>query len=247
MVTKISPIFDSSHWKVRDKSWRDSRQKHWGKIEPMIKNIKPSKAMPCIKQYFMKGKEPDWGKFREWNNPERHLDIFLYLWLHPSRDIGVLRELRESYLKSNVIVYEDVFQGVGNFVRWGVLMACQDYSGADPGELKLALETGGENELIFDVLFGDLVVQRCDLKTLNIWGEIVSKSYTFPSARAGYLCNAAKWLSLSHMDTINSDMLLQYEKPFRWLAVAFEADKKIFSKAGKKIVKAIISRGFNDY
>jgi hypothetical protein len=99
MSSEISfPDIDSSCWQTKDKAWMEPRKTEWEKIARMLQHHKSAKALTVIKQYYLRGKMPDWEKFIDWDDYRGHLDIICFLWLHPSWDEVVLRLLRDAYI-----------------------------------------------------------------------------------------------------------------------------------------------------
>jgi len=212
----IFPDIDRSYWLIKDPAWREDRKKQWEVIEPMLKSSKSGKGKTVIKQYFLTGKMPDWDKMRDYTSHERHLDIFMFIWLHPSWDEAVLRQLRDAYLFSNIVMLGDIDEGFGNFIRWGTGMACQDYTGDCEEELSYGLHTDGHNELLFKVLMGDLEKTNYELE---FYDPLQSRSVNYELPKFGFDClaSAAKWLIIKTMYPINEDMLYQYNLALEWL------------------------------
>lgn len=93
--------FDASHWKTTDKAWMAERTLQWQEIEPLLYLLdKNKKARAIIKRYFLKGTLPEWEKLHDWNRSSttRHLDLMLFLYLHPCKDEAVLRPLRDMFM-----------------------------------------------------------------------------------------------------------------------------------------------------
>ena len=169
-----------------------------------------------MKQYFLSGKLPDWEKMRDWDNSERHVDLFMFIWLHPSWDEELLLELRNAYVRSNLIVLEDIKAGFRNFLRWSVGMACQDYTDTDDEEMQHALVTDEHNELIFEILLGDLANRVGVLPQRNVLDEPIEIKYGFPEFRFNYILEMGNWLAIKEMCPLNDDMLFQYDRPLKW-------------------------------
>ncbi len=93
---------DPTHWPVKDKSWMRKREAQWNEAERSLCREKTRKAQNIIKQYFLKGKLPDWRKLDDgWDIHDkfRHLDLFSLLYCHPVQDYQVLKPLRDAYLQ----------------------------------------------------------------------------------------------------------------------------------------------------
>jgi len=206
---------DTSYWLTKDKDWVADRKAKWEIIEPMLVGPKSGKGKTAIKQYFLKGKMPDWDKFRDWNNDERHVDLFMFLWLHPSWDEEILIQLRNEYMASDIIVYDDVRQGFGIFLSSGTVRACKDYSDS-PDDLPHCLHTDGHNELLFRILMGDLSKMTYELEFLDTGLGREKRSFDLPKSSFNIMISISKWLCNKSMSPINNDMLLQYDLPLEW-------------------------------
>ena len=209
------PEIDTSYWQTKDKDWVLERKAQWEVIAPMLVQPKSGKGITAIKQYFLKGKMPDWDRFRDWNNDERHVDLFMFLWLHPSWDEEVLTELRNAYVSSDVIVYDDVRRGFGIFLSMGTVDASVDYS-ERVEEVPSWLHTDGHNELLFKVLMGNLESKELKLEFLDRGLGREKKIFRLPECKFSELSLASRWLLIDKMFPINNDMLLQYDLPLEW-------------------------------
>ncbi len=197
------PNIDTSFWKLDDKTWLAERAEAWQKIEEMlsVSAHKSKKGLTIIKRYFLKGILPDFKKLIYWQNAERHLDIFCFLWLHPSWDRSVLSELRESYINFPDVVQEDIDQGIGLFLSQGGIRASQNYQ--DELDSRV-IHTNGHNELLFDVLLGDVSQETIPELGRNDW------EYRKPKIDVTYLNQISKWLSFDKIGFLNQDCLYQY-------------------------------------
>jgi hypothetical protein len=195
-----------------------------------------------VKQYFLSGKLPDWGKMRDWDNSERHVDLFMFIWLHPSWNEGVLLELRNAYVKSNLIILEDITAGFGNFLRWSTGMACQDYTDADEEEMQHALITDEHNELIFKILLGDLANRPGVLQQRNVLDEPIQIKYGFPEFCFGHIQEMGNWLAIKEMCPLNDDMLFQYDLPLEWWFDCSMRDKRAVESVTSDVNRPYVER-----
>ncbi len=198
------PNIDTSFWKLDDKKWVSERAEAWKKIEVMLEVSahKGKKGLTIIKRYFLKGVLPDFKKLIYWQNAARHLDLFCFLWLHPSWDRSVLSELRDNYVNFPDVVQEDVEQGIGLFLRQGGMGASQNYQ--DENDLRI-IHTDGHNELLFSVLLGDLTQETIPELGRNDW------VYKKPKFDVTYLNHISKWLAFDNVGYLNQDCLYQYD------------------------------------
>jgi hypothetical protein len=234
-------VINTSNWKTKDKGWVLERKAQWETIEPMLVGPKSGKGKTAIKQYFLKGKMPDWDKFRDWNNSERHLDLFMFVWLHPSWNENLLSQLRDAYISSDEIVLGDVSQGFGILLSWGTVRACQDYTDRSD-EWPHCLHTHGHNELLFKILMSNLEKHCYELEFLDRGLGREKRKLELPKSDLGAIFSMAKWLSIRKMLPINNDMLFQYDLPLEWWyqsvkniensnAFRFSSKKPYFEKA----------------
>lgn len=218
-----------------------ARKADWPRIEAMLKGPKSGKGIQAIKQYFMTGKMPDWDRFRDWNNTERHLDLFMFIWLHPSWDERVLTPLRDAYMASDLIVVDDIKQGIGIFLGWGTVMASQDYSGRED-EWPHCLHTDGHNELLFNILMGDLSKTRYELEFIDRGLGREKVIYELPKSDIGKIGTMASWLCVKTMLPINNDMLFQYDQPLEWWYQSCDRDEKYFYERHRQATKPSIEK-----
>lgn len=225
------PEFDTSYWKVKDKEWMSERAKNWIEIERMIKLHKPAKGRSIAKQYYMKGKLPDWEKLRDWNSDMRHVDLFLFLWLHPSKDKEFLIKLRDQYIQSKVVTRHDIGHGFGIFFRDAIAMASQDYSDDQIAEGRIDhVVVTGANEFYFDVLMQDIDYLNQGVELLGLPGNPPKMSdIRAPKTSFQGLNTMSKWLCIKNMRPINEDMVLQYERPLEWWYNCLERNEDFFS------------------
>jgi len=199
------PQIESSYWLTQDKAWLAQRAAQWPAIELMLINggHKSKKALTIIKRYFLKGIMPDFAKLQAWENHYRHLDLFCFLWLHPSWDETVLTQLRNEYVHSPLVRKDDVQYGLGMLKANCCIMACQSYS---KKELPLLLQTDGHNELLFSLIMGDLSIEHMPEAGGSSWS--FSKNYLVGIAS---IITTTNWLCHKKVNFINEDCLYQFD------------------------------------
>jgi hypothetical protein len=205
----------------------------------MMKHQKTSKGLTAVKQYFLKGKLPDWEKFAEWGDYQGHVDLFVLLWLHPSWDRGLLTTLRDEYIASDKVIYRDVSIGFTGFLNAGTVFASQDYTG--DSEIPFPY-TDGHNELLFDIIMGDLSKTQYNLGRFGtfIKGQPV---YDVPRSELFAILEMSHWLFIREMKPINNDMLFQYDRPLEWWYQSCEKDENYFSKqAQESVYRSLIEK-----
>jgi hypothetical protein len=211
-MTDSLDSIDTSFWKLDEKQWVAARQASWPKIESMLANYKPRKGLSIIKAYYLKGKMPNWQALVEWMNEERHVDLMVFLWLHPSWDEHVLTELREAYVHSRLITPSDISAGFGLFLYSQATTAATPINEEDAPRHPF-LE--GHGEMLFRILFGDL-----SQKTINLdeQGPIgYSRVVDLPRPDIAEVIAMAKWLVLEKLKwPLQREFLYQYDQPLEW-------------------------------
>jgi hypothetical protein len=202
---------DTSFWKLKDKHWVTERQANWPKIETMLEDYKPRKGISIIKAYYLKGKMPNWQALVEWMNDDRHVDLMVFLWLHPSWDEQVLTELREAYVKSRLVTPSDISKGLGLFLY------TQGVSSATPLRRNAAREPylEGHGEMLFRILFGDLTQKKIILDAQGPAGY--ARTVNIPQLDLSKVITMAHWLALGELrQPLHREFLYQYDQPFEW-------------------------------
>ena len=151
------PLVDQTFWLTKDKEWMGGRKLQWQLISDFLgKYYKSNKALSILRAYFMTGKVPNWSKLQtSWPEKDsyRHLDLLCYLWLHPSADRNVLKEMRDSYIHSRFIVGDDIIAGqlLLTTIQKHTYYVCDD-----PMQCFYPADFFNKEELLFDLLYGDL-------------------------------------------------------------------------------------------
>ncbi|MEJ2046229.1 MAG: hypothetical protein P8X89_23480 [Reinekea sp.] len=197
------PNIDTSYWKIKDKAWMAARQQSWDEIEERIARgrLKPKKALNIIKRYYLKGILPDFEKLKDYQSDERHLDLLCFIWCHPSRDVDLLRALRDQYVHSPLLKMEDIWYGIGGIISEGTLTASAEYKTGKADTSGWRMYTG-ENEFLFDILIGDLTIANLPEQ---------GGTWTFNKFRGSFdgLITIGKLLCNKRLNYINEDSLYQ--------------------------------------
>jgi hypothetical protein len=223
------PDIDTHYWNIKDREWMAARKLEWQRIEPMLTSCKSGKGKTAVKQYFLKGKLPDWEMFAEWENDDRHVDLFMFLWLHPSWDEAVLTSLRNAYMTSDQIVLDDLRAGFSTLIRWGTVMACQGFVTWSEEGKKSILDTDGHNEQLFRVMMGDLSQTDFEIARQPRWGN-KKPIFHLPVGDIEHIFSMGEWLCIENMLPINNDMLYQYDLPLEWWYLSCTQDQNYFLK-----------------
>lgn len=232
MTVNIKKI-DTSYWKLDDPEWVTQREADWPEIEFMIADFKTKKkAINPIKDYFLRGKMPNWKGFKDWDDIDRHLDLFMFLWLHPSWDKAVLTELRDAYIASDLIVYEDVRTGAYNFLFSQITMTSIWYP--YPKEKISNPDLKGKGPLLLDVIMGDPNISQYEIEDRAGCIRRKKQIFEFPSGEYSDLSSAASWLKIKNILPINQEMLLQYDNALEWWYRGVANDDEYFEKKQNK-------------
>ena len=195
--------FDTSHWKTSDKAWMAERKQQWLEIEKLLYVLdKNKKARSIIKQYFLKGQLPEWKKLHDWNpnSTTRHLDLLLFLYLHPSCADAVLRPLRDQFMNNPHARWNDRLIGFNGLWNIGLIEPSagslrmfriadlekelpQVAASLPPAPEPFAdcrqieVHTDGQNERLFNLM----------------WPDITQQTVRLPVTRDTYCCRAPRY------------------------------------------------------
>ncbi|GGY51341.1 hypothetical protein GCM10011297_25360 [Bacterioplanes sanyensis] len=229
------PDIDTSHWHLDDKAWQAERKAHWPVIERMCAWHKSKKGLTAIKQYYLKGKLPDWEKMADWGDMGRHVDLFMFLWLHPSWQPELLQTLYDQYMASDKVKYLDVAQGFSTLIHIATIDACCEHSEESESHV---IQTDGHNELLFEIMMGNWQQREYPLaRPCDLGSQMV---FQFPQADLFSSTNVmSRWLRIANMRPINNDMLYQYDKPLEWWYQSVSAHQEDYF-AGKSTQQEIV-------
>jgi len=204
---------DTSYWKTDDPEWVAKREAYWPAIEHMLNHYKSKKkkALNPIRDYYLRGKMPNWKGLKDWDDSFRHLDIFCFLWLHPSWDENLLTELRDAYISSDLIIYEDVSHGFGTFLDSQIIGPTSHVWTMDKLNYPY-LE--GHGELLFRVLMGDRSITEYEIQGYPTYGE--KKIFKIPQTSLIHIASMGAWLRMERLLPFNNEFLLQYDEPLEW-------------------------------
>lgn len=217
---------DTSYWKTGDKPCAADRKASWPKIAYMLSSYKEKKALTIIKQYYLAGKMPNWKKLKGWGDSSGHLDIFVFLWLHPSWDKDVLKSLHKTYLTSDLIIGRDVLEGYRNLLNSQITAAACPYTSVK--EINFPY-IEGHGELLFDIFYGDLQQVESGIAA----NAALSSGQPLILPTGGGLFNAitiVHWLKLEAMLPFHNEFLLQYDAVLELWYKGCSSDPDFFKK-----------------
>ncbi len=202
---------DTSYWLTKDKTWVEQRKAQWPTIEKVV-GLNLNKAeINVTKAYYLRGKMPNWSKYRDWEDLFRPLDLMLFLWLHPSEATEVLKPLYNTYMESDLIHPDDVTKGYVLFIE---------------NELRNAITTkkklkdysfpymGKKNITLFRILFADIEYAKAKAASLASPKSHEDKI----GYNIGYLNFTSIWQWLMQDLTLPqaSNCLYQYDEVLEW-------------------------------
>lgn len=228
------PIIDSSYWKLDDKTWVSERKANWEVIERCYSDglEKSKKGMNIIKRYYLKGEMPDFESLRSWNDETlRHLDLYSFLWLHPSKDKNVLTELRNQYVNSPLVVEYDIKVGLGILFHSGELLPVRDAKHID---LTKDFNTGGINLLMFQLIVGDL--------SKDYYPENRNTIHKVEKFRNGFnkFVIFGQWLCAKKLSVLSEDCLYQYDDYLQYWLKCCDKDVYFFGSSFKYYKDALV-------
>ena len=144
---------DKQYWLTKDKAWMEARKAQWPAIERFVEGHRRKSEMNVIKQYFLRGTMPKWEKYWDWGDEDRHVDVSVLLWLHPSSDPDVLKPLFIAYMESDLIHPLDVITGYRVFLDAEFVRATSTAKTIDEYIFRYM---GKKNIIVFRILFEDI-------------------------------------------------------------------------------------------
>ncbi len=213
---------DTSYWLTKDKSWVEERQAQWSAIEKVIGLNRRKSEVDVIKQYFLRGKMPNWEKYRNWDGFFRHLDLNIFLWLHPSNDSDVLKNLYKIYMESNLIHEQDVINGYGSLIDHELLSATMPYESLEEYPYPFR---GSKNVILFRVMFDDIEYAKEKIYSLVGGQEKFNKkaSHIFEFLGYQHFLRMRLWLLQDIKLPLCAYNLYQYDDVLGWCLTTLTA------------------------
>lgn len=218
------PNIDTSHWKVNDDVWIEERKRTWDIIEKYYcgGREKTKKGMNIIKRYYMKGEMPDFESLRSWSDETtRHLDIYSFLWLHPSKDRALLTELRNQYVNSALVVEFDIRSGLSLLFDSGSMVPTYDPTSID---IESAFYSGGHNLLMFTIILGDMSKEYYPENSEATW-KIIKFNRGYQN-----IIEYGKWLCVKQPNFLSEDCLYQYDEYLQYWIKGCSLDSAHFQR-----------------
>lgn len=232
MTINLNKI-NTSYWSLDDAEWVAQREAKWPAIELMVKGFKSKKkSLNPIKDYYLRGKMPNWKGLMYWDDTSRHLDLFMMLWLHPSWDKAVLSELRDAYMASDLVTLDDIKVGFGKFLYSQIQVAASPYRHMQQVRFPYV---EGKGELLFDVMMGDRGITEYELASPTLLGK--KQVYTMPREHLDAITTMGAWLTIENLLPVNEGFLFQYDGPLEWWYECCETNDDYFENDTHKKYK----------
>ena len=227
---------DTSYWKTKDTEWVAQRQAQWSAIERKVGLERRKSEINVIKDYFMRGKMPNWKKYKEWNGDCRHVDLKVFLWLHPSDDHEVLKNLYKIYMESDLIHEMDVILGYGSFVSHEFLSASASKKAIEEYPFPFM---GAKNIILFRVMFEDVEYAQDRICSLVGGRENFDKKAReiFEFLGFSHFRHVRRWLLQNKTSPLCTNSLYQYDEVLEWCLTTLNinAEKKLYKSLSEPV------------
>jgi hypothetical protein len=206
---------DTSYWLTKDKDWKEQRNAQWPAIEKVVGINRNKAEVNVIKAYFLRGKMPNWEKYKDWDKTFRHLDLRMFLWLHPSDDPEVLKPLYKTYMESEVIHAQDVTAGYGSLLDNELLSATSPYKSLKDYPFPFM---GNKNIILFRIFFEDIAyAKKCMVRLLGGQKSFDGKaSHLFEYSGYNHFLRIWIWLMQDATSPLMLNGLYQYDEVLDW-------------------------------
>lgn len=235
-------LIDKDYWRREDEDWLAIREAQWPAARQLLGFYKPDTAMPVIEDFYPRGKLPSWRtltrRWREYDETERHLDLFTLLWLHPSNEIEVLRELRDAYWTDGFgRTGYDVKAGFHILTHLGIELAAINGEAVietkddPPVERPVSLQFDADTEVLATVMFEKL--RGTDFQ----FGD---SAYRLLTPGMNSIVRQTDWLAHDTLTAYGSKMMLQHPEALRFCQIVVRADQKALSRQIKRRKRLVL-------
>jgi len=204
---------DTSFWLTKDKAWMEQRKAQWPEIERVVTLNRKKIETNGLKQYFLRGKMINWGKYFNWDEAYRPhpLDLTMFLWLHPSNEFNVLKALQKCYMESNLPRPHGNIAGYVSFLEHELMRASGPYKSLAKYPFPYM---GEKNIILFRVLFNDIEYARDKIGGM----ENYEKNTINPFEDLGYhhFFYMRAWLLQDSKLPLCINQLYQYDEVVEW-------------------------------
>jgi hypothetical protein len=216
---------DTSSWLTKDKNWMEGRNKQWSAIEKVVGGEIKKTEVNVIKQYFLRGKMPKWEKYcNDLYEGSRHLDLMLFLWLHPSNDLEVLKPLYRCYMESDLIHPRDVTVGYRSLIIHELSSGTGKYKTLAKYPFPFL---GDKNIIVFRLLFEDIDYAKQRMFSLLDGQEGFDKHTKDIFDYMGYhhFLFIKRWLLQGVKSPLMLNNLYQYDEVLDWCLTTLSSSK----------------------
>ena len=214
-INDLSKI-DTKYWLTKDKAWMEARKAQWPAIERFVEGNRRRSEVNVIKQYFLRGTMPKWEKYWDWGDNDRHVDVSVLLWLHPSSDPDVLKPLFIAYMESDLIHPLDVIRGYSIFMDAEFVRTSSATETIDDYIFRYM---GKKNIIVFRILFEDIdyVKEKVAALVVEDYRGLEGK-FERTLERFGYLhfLRMSRWLLKDKKSFLIPNCLYQYDEVLDW-------------------------------
>ena len=222
---------DTSYWLTKDIDWVEARKAQWPAIEKVVALNRNKAEVNVIKAYFLRGKMPNWEKYKDWDKSYRHLDLNLFLWLHPSDDPKVLEPLYKTYMESDLIHPRDVSIGYSTFLSHELLRASSSRKSLKDYPFPFMAD---KNIILFRILFADTIcVKDCFRRLFSEKEDFDEKTgKIFEYLGYSHFLRIWLWLMQDITQPLAAHSLYQHDEVLQWcMTTLTEQQEKEFFKS----------------
>ena len=220
---------DTTFWNLKEPEWVRERNAQWMYLEKKLSSGRRKSELNTIKQYFLKGKMPNWEKYRKWDGDERHVDLLNFLWLHPSDDVALLTELFLEYVHSDLIHYKDVAYAYGSFFMYELSGFRWENNTVSRYQYPFL---GRKNIILFNILMSGIDYAESEIELLNA-GRINDYLAQLKARYREYVAFLyfRLWLLMPDNSPLSESALYQYDEVLDWVFLNIEDQSDEFIKS----------------
>ncbi len=222
---------DTSHWLNNDKEWLRERSSRWAEIERVVGLNRKKSEVKVIERYYFYGELPNWEKYRDWEDIFRPFDLNIFLWLHPSSDPGLLQQLYQSYVESDLTTASDVITGYGSFLGHELVRATAPYKSLEEYPFPFM---GNKNIIVFRIMFGDLDYAKTQISAKIGKPDSFDNQTEHIFEFLGYehFLKIRRWLLHDKRSPLSLNCLYQYDEVSDWILTTITRNTEIEFRSG---------------
>lgn len=227
---------DTSFWKINDPDWVRERSAQWLVLEKKLSEGRRKSELNAIKQYFLMGKMPNWKKYKNWDGDRRHVDLLVFLWLHPSEDFDFLVDMFRIYVDSDLIHYKDIVCAYEMFLKFELNPIRWENNSVSRYQYPFL---GNKNIILFRVMvygiyYSELAIENLlnDERVRNekiLYLERIRKG-DFGHSYSHFLF-FRNWLLMPDDSPLSKSSLFRYDEVLDWIFINIRSHDDSFLKA----------------